>query len=109
MANDRPIVSKRPLAIVAEKRSRPGNRFTWKWNRSIIKARLQFVQLHRIPSQNMSPAPIHLPVDPVIEAYKRDVDRTLLRENLKLTVEQRLRQHQKVAEMASKLRKAGCK
>lgn len=28
--------------------------------------------------------------DPVIEAYKKDVDRTLLRENLKLTMEQRL-------------------
>ncbi|OFW05131.1 MAG: hypothetical protein A3I61_10195 [Acidobacteria bacterium RIFCSPLOWO2_02_FULL_68_18] len=28
--------------------------------------------------------------DPVIEAYKQDVDRTLLRENLKLTPEQRL-------------------
>ena len=29
--------------------------------------------------------------DPVIEAYKRDVDVTLIRENLKLTVEQRVR------------------
>lgn len=28
--------------------------------------------------------------DPVIEAYKRDVDRTLIRENLKLSVEQRI-------------------
>ena len=28
--------------------------------------------------------------DPVIEAYKKDVDRTLLRENLKLTPQQRL-------------------
>jgi hypothetical protein len=28
--------------------------------------------------------------DPVIEAYKKDIDRTLIRENLKLTVEQRL-------------------
>jgi len=27
---------------------------------------------------------------PVIETYKKDVDRTLLRENLKLTVEERL-------------------
>ena len=27
--------------------------------------------------------------DPVIEAYKKDIDRTLIRENLKLTVEQR--------------------
>jgi hypothetical protein len=30
-------------------------------------------------------------LDPVIEAYKKDVDRTLLRENLKLTPDQRLR------------------
>ena len=30
--------------------------------------------------------------DPVIEAYKRDADRTLLRQNLKLNVEERLRQ-----------------
>jgi hypothetical protein len=29
--------------------------------------------------------------DPVIEVYKKDVDRTLLRENLRLTVDQRLR------------------
>jgi hypothetical protein len=29
--------------------------------------------------------------DPVIDAYKKDVDRTLLRENLKLSVEERLR------------------
>jgi len=29
--------------------------------------------------------------DPVIEAYKKDVDRTLIRENLKLTVDQRVR------------------
>lgn len=28
--------------------------------------------------------------DPVIEAYKKDVDRTLLRENLRLTTEQRI-------------------
>ena len=28
--------------------------------------------------------------DPVIEAYKKDVDRTLLIENLKLTIEERM-------------------
>ena len=33
-------------------------------------------------------------VDPVIEVYKKDVDRTILRENLKLTVEERLRKYQ---------------
>jgi hypothetical protein len=30
--------------------------------------------------------------DPVIEAYKKDVDRTLLRQNLKLSMEERLQQ-----------------
>lgn len=29
-------------------------------------------------------------LDPIIEAYKKDVDRTQIRENLKLTPEQRL-------------------
>jgi hypothetical protein len=46
-------------------------------------------------------------VDPVIEAYKKDVDRTLLRENLKLTVEQRLLKLAKFAEFAAELREAG--
>lgn len=32
----------------------------------------------------------HIGPDPVIEAYKKDIDRTLLREKLKLTVEARL-------------------
>jgi len=29
--------------------------------------------------------------DPVVEAYKKDIDRTLLRENLKLTFDERAR------------------
>lgn len=33
--------------------------------------------------------------DPVVELYKKDVDRTLLRENLELTVEQRLEKLQR--------------
>ena len=45
--------------------------------------------------------------DPVIEAYKKDVDRTLLRENLKLTVEQRIRQAINFHEMVAELRAAG--
>ena len=46
-------------------------------------------------------------VDPVIEVYKRDVDRTLIRENLKLTVEQRLRKHQNAQTFFEELRRAG--
>jgi len=45
--------------------------------------------------------------DPVIEAYKRDIDRTLLRENLKLTPEERLRKLQELKRFATEPRRAG--
>jgi hypothetical protein len=45
--------------------------------------------------------------DPVIEAYKKDVDRTLLRENLKLTEEQRIRKAQSFHESIEGWREAG--
>lgn len=45
--------------------------------------------------------------DPVIEFYKRDVDRTLLRENLKLTVEERLDKLFALQQFAAELRRAG--
>ncbi len=41
--------------------------------------------------------------DPVIEAYKKDVDRTLIRENLKLTHEQRLKKLQSAADALAEL------
>lgn len=33
----------------------------------------------------------YAPADPLVEAFKRDVDRTLLRENLRRTIDERLR------------------
>lgn len=45
--------------------------------------------------------------DPVIEAYKKDVDRTLLRENLKLTVEERFLKFENFARFARELHEAG--
>jgi hypothetical protein len=45
--------------------------------------------------------------DPVIEAYKRDVDRTLLRENLKLTPGQRLLKLQDFVRFLTEMREAG--
>ena len=47
--------------------------------------------------------------DPVIEAYKRDVDRTLLRENLKLPVEDRFRKLKELQRLAQELQRAGRK
>jgi hypothetical protein len=48
-----------------------------------------------------------LPPDPVIEAYKQHVDRTLLRENLKLTVEERIRKLMELQRFAAEVRRAG--
>ena len=45
--------------------------------------------------------------DPVIEAYKKDVDRTLIIENLKLTVDERLQQLAAMQRFALELRRAG--
>ena len=47
-----------------------------------------------------------IPKDPVIEAYKKDVDRTLIRENLKLTVEQRLDNLAALQRFVSELQRA---
>jgi hypothetical protein len=48
-------------------------------------------------------AALPLPPDPVVEAYKRDVDRTLLRENLRLTWEERLLALQQLQDFAAEL------
>jgi hypothetical protein len=42
-----------------------------------------------------------------IEDYMRDIDRSLLRENLKLTPEQRLEKFVKFRDFTSELRRAG--
>jgi len=58
---------------------------------------------------NPEPAPPrgpNLEPDPVIDAYKKDVDRTLLRENLKLTVAQRLDKFQVFMNAIGELRGA---
>ena len=55
----------------------------------------------------MVPEPVSLDPDPVIEAYKKDVDRTLLRENLKLTPEARLRKLQDFVAFTAVMREAG--
>jgi hypothetical protein len=44
--------------------------------------------------------------DPVIEFYKKDVDRTLLRENLKLTVEERFRKAERIHNEQEEFREA---
>lgn len=46
-------------------------------------------------------------VDPVIEAYKKDVDRTLLIENLKLTPQERSEKFADFMELAYEMRAAG--
>jgi transcriptional regulator with XRE-family HTH domain len=47
------------------------------------------------------------PEDRVIAAYKQDIDRTLLRENLRRTPEQRVRALQSLSRLATEARRAG--
>jgi hypothetical protein len=46
-------------------------------------------------------------VDAIINAYKKDVDRTLIRQNLRLTVDERFQQLMKLQQFAEELRRAG--
>ena len=48
-------------------------------------------------------------IDPVVRAYMFDVDRSLLRENLKLTHAQRLEKLVRLSAFASELRASGQK
>jgi hypothetical protein len=45
--------------------------------------------------------------DPVVDAYKPGIDRTLIRENLRRSPEERLRALQQLQVFAQELRKAG--
>ena len=47
------------------------------------------------------------PPDPVVEAYKRHVDRTLLRENLRKTPEERVLALMALQRLAEEARRAG--
>jgi hypothetical protein len=46
-------------------------------------------------------------LDTVIEAYKPGIDRTLIQQNLRLTVEERVSQLMELQRQADELRKAG--
>lgn len=46
-------------------------------------------------------------IDDIIDLYKRDVDRTLIRENLKLTPTQRLVNLMKMQEFVDECQRAG--
>ena len=55
------------------------------WN---VKGSQRYTQTMRHVADEL--LPVSLDSSPVIEAYKKDVDRTLLRENLKLTTSERV-------------------
>jgi hypothetical protein len=46
-------------------------------------------------------------VDPVVQALRKNVDKTLIRKNLALTPEERLRQLMELQRFAEELRRAG--
>ena len=60
---------------------------------------------NRAYNENMFENAKQLEPDPVIEAYKKDVDRTLIRENFRLSFEERLESLMRLQEFADELRK----
>jgi hypothetical protein len=58
----------------------------------------------RRPSSDLD---IELAPDPVIEAYKRDLDRSLLRENLRKSIEERVTALMALQRLAREARRAG--
>ena len=62
-----------------------------------------------MPPRDEKYVPVSLEPDPVIEAYKKDIDRTLIRENLKLTPEQRLAKLQSFMDAFHELRGAAAR
>jgi hypothetical protein len=64
----------------------------------------------RVYSSHMAAEPMDgLSPDPVIELYKRDVDRTLLREHLKLTPQQRIEKLLSFMRSLERLREAAAR
>ncbi|HEX9691967.1 MAG TPA: hypothetical protein VGA22_07705 [Gemmatimonadales bacterium] len=57
--------------------------------------------------ERTQPATVVADRDPVTEAYKRDVDRSLLRENLKKTPTERVRALMALQRLAEEARRAG--
>lgn len=58
------------------------------------------VTIERLLQRDLGP-------DPVIEAYKAGVDRTLLRESLKKTPQERLEELQSLYDFSQELRRSG--
>lgn len=66
----------------------------------------EFAQFPETPSRELPELPPPDVDDPVINAYKKDVDRTLLIENLRLTPDQRSQKFQRFMEAVYEIHRA---
>jgi len=71
------------------------------------RSRLSYNECVKQPANQSTQTASATGVDAIIEAYKKDVDRTLIRENLRLTVDGRFQQLMKLQQFAEELRRAG--
>ena len=68
--------------------------------------RVSRVYTDRMSQPHQELLPVSLDASPTIEAYKKDVDRTLLRENLKLTTAERVDKMISVLRFAEAVRRS---
>jgi len=73
----------------------------------LIRGMLGYNRRVKLMNDNVNQTKAGIDIDPVIDAYKKDVDRTLIRENLRLTVDERFQQLMKLQHFAEELRRAG--
>jgi len=72
------------------------------WLCAGLRARSRLLVFARAGIHNLLMADL----DPVIEAYKKGVDRTLLRANLELTVEERIRKMMGALRLVEEIRRS---
>jgi hypothetical protein len=75
-------------------------------NRSVEKPCLTQDLTEGEPVARVAESQTVITSDPIVELYKRDVDRSLLRENLRRTIDERLRMNAEVVAFGDALARA---
>lgn len=93
--------------MVSSPPNNPGRMRQCREESAIASVDLRHDRMIYLRSMEMSEPLQHAELDPVVEAYKRDVDRTLIREHLQLSVTGRFERLMALQQFAEELRRGG--
>lgn len=109
MTNDSVVLSALPTQKSARGQKNFGKVPLSSWSPAGDKPVSLISKISRCYTLGVAMDRLFLEPDPVIEAYKRDIDRSLLRERLKKTPAERVDDLVRLADFAEELRRAGQK